>query len=41
MASAAMRLAFERQIRNGLTQIAVVVNDLIDRKTLLHKLAPV
>ena len=41
MASAAMRLAFERQIRNGLTQIAVVVNDLIDRKTLLQQLAPV
>ena len=35
------RLAFERQICNGLTQIAVVVNDLIDRKTLLQELAPV
>src|SRR5581483_1603039 len=34
-------LALERQIRNGLTQIAIVVNDLIYRKTLLQQLAPV
>src|SRR6185437_13381402 len=34
------RLAFERQIRNGLTQIAVIVNDLIYRKALLQQLAP-
>src|SRR6185312_17465508 len=32
---------FECQIRDGLAQIAVVVNDLIHRKALLHQLVPV
>ena len=32
---------FECQIRDGLAQIAVVVNDLIYRKAMLHQFAPV
>ncbi len=32
---------FECQIRDGLTQIAIVVNDLIHRKAQPHQLAPV
>lgn len=35
------RLAFKCQIRDGLTQIAVVVNDLLHRKSLLQQLASV
>ena len=35
------RFDLECQIRDGLAQIAVVVNDLIHRKALLHQLAPV
>jgi len=34
------RVEFERQIRDGLTQIAVVVNDLIDGESLLQELTP-
>ncbi len=32
---------FERQVRNGLAQIAVVVNDLVDREPVLPQLSSV
>ena len=35
------RIALERQVRDGLAEIAVVMNDLIYRKALLQELAPV